>query len=123
MGNIINHYMTNNIKRTDVPVQGVTDVNDWMKIQSHLDLKAKSITDLSEKDLVLLLADLKVSLKTIAKAQREIGGLKRVAGQAVKAARKARVKSQPLSRKVVLTVEEYEHLKSSGTNSDVPGAQ
>lgn len=110
--------MNNSNKEADFPTQKVTSKSRWLKAKSHSELSPSSLSDKSEKELGSLLGELKVSLQIIAKAQQDVGSLSKAVGRLIKAARQARVKRNPSSRKVVLSVEEYERLKElSGSSS------
>lgn len=97
----------------------VTSEMKWLQAKSHSELSLSSLSDLSEKELSSLLGELKVSLQVIAKAQRKVGSLSKSVGMLIKTSRQARVKRNPSSRKVVLSIEEYERLKElSGSSSN-----
>lgn len=80
--------------------------------------RTNSTSDLSEAELISLLKELKLSLQALALSQRLLGDLHRRSGKALKAVREERVKINPKSRKIVLTVDEYEKLKKLSTQSD-----
>ena len=96
--------------------QGVPGKLD-LTYESLLKLDPNSLSDKSEEELVALIAESKASLRVLADTQRAIGVLNRTIGLAIKAKRVARVKNDPKTRKVVLTVEEYEKLKSDSKST------
>jgi hypothetical protein len=72
----------------------------------------KSTSDLSEADLSNLLAALKATLRTLAGAQVLLGMRHKDAGVALRKARQQRVATNPSSKKVVLSAEEFEAYQS-----------